>query len=412
MLRRLYRIATQVGPGIAIAATGVGAADLVTAAIAGARFGNALLWAAALGAIVKYVLNEGVARWQLSTGSTVFEGWIRYLGRWVVYCFLAYLVIWTFSVAGGLIVAAGVAAHSLVPQVPAGVWSVVQAILAYGLVLAGSYGRFEQLMKVLVGTMFVTIVGCTLASGAGRQAWPPGLSLPPDSLAFTLGLIGGVGGSVTMLAYGYWIQEKKWDGPEWLPTARTDLALGYGLTGFFAIGVILLSAQVLFAEQTEISGTQGVIKMAAILGDSLGTLGRWIFLIGFWGAVFSSLLGVFQGVPYLFCDFMFCISGRSAKSRSEYVHPKALHYRLFLTFMTFPPMILLVFSRPLWLVVLYAAVSSVFLPFLASTLLYLNNRTECIGAENRNGVLSNVVLAAAVALFGYLGFVGILRQLG
>ena len=29
-----------------------------------------------------------------------------------------------------------------------------------------------------------------------------------------------------------------------------------------------------------------------------------IFLIGFWGAVFSSLLGVWQSIPYLFVDFI------------------------------------------------------------------------------------------------------------
>lgn len=39
----------HLGPGIVVAATGVGAGDLVATLIAGSRFGYALLWAAVVG---------------------------------------------------------------------------------------------------------------------------------------------------------------------------------------------------------------------------------------------------------------------------------------------------------------------------------------------------------------------------
>src|SRR5690606_20224706 len=64
-----------IGPGIGSAATGVGAGDLVATLIAGSMFGYALLWAAVLGAIVKVALAEGVGRWSLATGRTIFDGW-------------------------------------------------------------------------------------------------------------------------------------------------------------------------------------------------------------------------------------------------------------------------------------------------------------------------------------------------
>ena len=59
----MHSILTQVGPGIAVAATGLGAADLVSVTVAGAKYGNLLVWAVVIGAVVKYVLNEGIARW-------------------------------------------------------------------------------------------------------------------------------------------------------------------------------------------------------------------------------------------------------------------------------------------------------------------------------------------------------------
>jgi hypothetical protein len=72
-----------VGPGIVVAATGVGAGDLVATLIAGSEYAYALLWAVVLGVVVKIALAEAVGRWHLATGSTIFAGW-RSLGVAVV----------------------------------------------------------------------------------------------------------------------------------------------------------------------------------------------------------------------------------------------------------------------------------------------------------------------------------------
>ena len=71
------------GPGLVVAATGIGSGDVVAATVGGARYGVILLWAIAIGAFFKYVLNEGIARWQLATGKTALEGWAEYLPAWV-----------------------------------------------------------------------------------------------------------------------------------------------------------------------------------------------------------------------------------------------------------------------------------------------------------------------------------------
>jgi len=53
-----------VGPGMLVAATGVGGGDLAAATFSGAKLGVAILWAVLLGAFFKKtVLNEGLTRW-------------------------------------------------------------------------------------------------------------------------------------------------------------------------------------------------------------------------------------------------------------------------------------------------------------------------------------------------------------
>ena len=80
--------------------------------LAGADFGTALMWVVAVGAILKLGLNEGVARWQLATDTTLLEGWCRHLGWPIKIYFFLYLVVWGFIVAGGLMSACGVGSAS------------------------------------------------------------------------------------------------------------------------------------------------------------------------------------------------------------------------------------------------------------------------------------------------------------
>ena len=70
-----FSVLKLAGPGLIVAATGIGSGDVVSATVGGARYGVLLLWAIALGAFFKFVLSEGIARWQLATGLTALEGW-------------------------------------------------------------------------------------------------------------------------------------------------------------------------------------------------------------------------------------------------------------------------------------------------------------------------------------------------
>ena len=404
--RGLLRI---VGPGVAVAATGVGAGDMVAAAKAGATFGVPVLWAAALGALLKFVLAEGVARWQLATGTTLVEGWVSSFGRPFQVWFLAYLVLWTLIVSAALMSACGLAAHALLPGLSVTAWGILHALAALGFVWFEGYGSFERVMKVAIGVMFVSILGTAALQAPPLVPTLRGLVLPvvPEgSTLLLLGVIGGVGGTLTLLSYSYWMREKGWHGPAWAPAVRFDLLVGYLLTGVFGVALILVAAVVLHPKGIRIEGSHGVLEMAGILADRFGTAGEKVFLIGFWGAVATSMLGVWQGVPYLFADYLRELRGR----HGEEISTRGRTYRGYLLFLSLPPMGLLAFGKPVWIVVIYAAVGSLFMPVLAATLLVLNNRRG--HGELRNGWLANAVLVLCVALFAYLTVQELLSRFG
>src|SRR5699024_4101127 len=84
-----------IGPGLVVAATGVGAADTVATLAAGSQFGYGLLRALIAGVHLKLVLVEGAGRFSLAAGKTIFEGW-RSLGRWTTWYFGPYIISWGF----------------------------------------------------------------------------------------------------------------------------------------------------------------------------------------------------------------------------------------------------------------------------------------------------------------------------
>lgn len=395
-----------IGPGLAIAATGVGAGDLMAALIAGAEHGTPLLWVIALGAALKFAMNEGLARWQLATGTPLLEGWFRHLGPALRIYFTVYLVVWGFIVAGGLMSACGVAAHALVPQIPIAGWAVVHSLVAAALVLSGRYGLFETVMKSLIGLMVVTLLGSVALLGVDLVAAARGLfvpTLPSGSAPSALALMGGVGGSVTLLSYGYWIREKNWKGIERLGDVRVDLAVGYALTALFGIAMLLLATTVLGGGEGLPGGSRGLVACADAIGvaagdrfgDAAGSAVRTVFLVGVWAAILTSTIGVWQGVPYLFAD-------TAQAWRGEFDTPvdtRGRAYRLALVYLAVPPMLLLTLDRPVWVIQLYTVTGALFMPLLAASLLWMNGRAHWLGAA-RNGRWSQLALGLALIAFG------------
>ncbi len=404
---RFTGLLRTVGPGLAIAATGVGAGDLLAAMFAGADFGMALVWVVVVGAALKFGLNEGVARWQLATGTTLLEGWCRHLGWPLKGYFLVYLVVWSFIVAAGLMSACGVAAHALVPALSITAWGIIHSLVALALVAGGRYGLFETVMKVFVGLMTMTLLISVVLVGPDVGAFLRGLvpSLPSGSAAATLSLMGGVGGSVTLLAYGYWIREKGWSGSAAIGTVRMDLAVGYLLTGLFGVAMLVLAAAVLSGGEGMPAGSEGLVACgdairqatAARLDPAVGNSAALIFLVGVWGAVFTSTLGVWNGVPYLFADFVNALRGRFDVA----VDTAGTAYRGYLLYLALPPMALLFLGRPLWIIKVYTLTGGLFMPLLAGSLLWLNSRRVQVG-ELQNRAAATATLVLSLVLFGVI----------
>ncbi|QQE53384.1 divalent metal ion transporter [Corynebacterium striatum] len=390
-----------IGPGLVAAATGVGSGDLVATLIAGQKYGFALLWACIAGTIMKIVLVEGVGRYTLATGNTMFHGWSS-LGKWTSWYFAPYIIIWGFVYGAAAMSATGMALHALIPQVPLVAWAVISGLIGFGLTWAGQYRMFEKTIAVLVGIMFLTVVGiaCLSLSNIGEILKGLVPTLPEGSFVYVLSLAGGVGGTITLAAYGYWLHEKGWDSPPWMRVMRLDNTVAYVVTGIFVAAMLIIGGDLLYSANIAVSkGDKGLIDLADVLRDRYGSFMAPVFLIGFWAAALSSVLGVWNGVSMMFADYV----GHIKKLPQE--HPDTQmggkYYRWFVLWLTFPPMLLLFLGKPTALVIAYGVLGAFFMPFLGLTLLILLN-TRHTPREWRNGWFVNTLMAIISAAFVYI----------
>jgi Mn2+/Fe2+ NRAMP family transporter len=422
----IWTAVRSVSLGLLVAAAGIGGSDVSLAALTGSQFGLTLLWAIVAGAFIKFTLNEGVARWQVATQQTFLEGACARLGPIARIVFLLYLLPWTFAVGASLMTAcAAVSLAAITPDHTGGgtgssessAWLRVllglgHSIVAAVLVLTGGYALFKRVMGVLTIAMVVLVVIAAALTRPDLGAvfgaiFVPRLPLEdPKGLQWTLAMFGGIGGTVTMLAYGYWMREERQAAGTGQPPPRAnayriDLAIAYCVTAAFGIALTIVSADV----PVHPSGGNLFQAVASRLTETIGPAAGWVYLAGAWCAVWACMLGVWQFIPLLFADFV--SFGRGAAHRSPPATApeqapdttdlsRTRAYRAYLLGLATLP------ALGVWLdfaVVqrAFGIMGSMFIPLVALALLLMNTRRAWVG-QRVNGTLTNVLLVIILVI--------------
>jgi hypothetical protein len=179
------------------------------------------------------------------------------------------------------------------------------------------------------------------------------------------------------------------------------------------MSIMIVAAEAFHVAGIGITNAQAVTKMAATLGARIGPLGFYAYAIGFWATVFASLLGIWQSIPYLFADYYGLMRKYPRARREALTKITSTPYRVALGLMTLIPVAFAFLDQPLFLIRTFTIVGSLFIPFVAATLLYLNNvRIPAASGVPRNSLFVNAVLILALIVFAMVGAaeVGLLRN--
>src|SRR5690606_39184976 len=151
----------------------------------------------------------------------------------------------------------------------------IMGLLGFAMVWFGKYSFFEKVTAVLVGIMFITVVGLAFIAVPNIPEMLKGLipMIPEGGVVYTLALAGGVGGTITLAAYGYWLREKGWYTPKWMRVMRIDNTMAYVMTGIFVLAMLVVGAEVVRAAGVTISGgDKGLLELGDVLKAEYGTV--------------------------------------------------------------------------------------------------------------------------------------------
>ncbi|MGO4104610.1 Nramp family divalent metal transporter [Leifsonia sp. YAF41] len=394
---RLRRILGVAGPGFIVAAAGVGAGDLIASLNAGASFGLTLAWAVVVGCFIKFIVTECIGRWSLATGISPLRGFHQ-LSKIFTGYFGVYSIILGFFYGAAIAGALGLTVHAMFPAVDIKVGAIVAVLSGLGILWIGKYASFEKIMAFFVAVMFFSIVGAAILTKPDLSILLSGLTprVPVDGTFYVLGVMGGVGMSIGLLSYGYWLRDRGWNGPGWIKTMRLDLVIGYGMTFIFMFAMMIVGAAFLQGSGTEVGGLSDLNSLADPFAEQFGEPAKWLLLIGMFSAVYSSLIGGYNALANVFND-IFNIVRKTDQERDEGA-ARSVPFRAYILWMCIPPLSMLFLDKPVTLVLIYAALGALLMPVLIGGLLWLMNSNR-IDKKYRNGLVMNSALVIGLAMF-------------
>jgi Mn2+/Fe2+ NRAMP family transporter len=366
----------QLGPGIVVAATAIGASHIVMSPVAGARFGFDLLWVILFAHLLKYHAFEFAPRFTMARGQSLLEGYAQVPGprNWPLYIFLLGTVLQGVAVLSGVISVAAAVLYSWVGAFSLGAWSVVLATFIVVLLWTGKYEGLDFLNKIM---MLVLIVGALIAFVA---APPPATELkrlfvpviPADSILLLAALLGWMPTGLDVAVWhSLWAIEKERTWKRYAEgepkemrarmfrTALIDMRTGYLVS--FVLGVVFLCLGAVLLQP------RGLVPQGPAVAESLSEifttiLGPWmapVFYIAAFFAMFSTAYNCMDGFPRAFAETMRVLVPR--RFASEISKTKAYWgflffvYVLAVGFMTVLP-------EPVFLVTAAGALSLLFAP--------------------------------------------------
>ncbi len=355
----------MIGPGLVMAGLAIGSGELILWPWITSIVGAQLLWAAAIGIFLQLWINIEVGRWAIVTGESPFTGMIRVI-KIIVYLWVFLIVVGKFL--PGWARETGIALRDLIfgpgHSSPPWLWTAL-VFAAIAAILFGPrviYTAVERCIMFLIVVIVVGLIYIVWEIGSRElflTMWDGVINVfdfpefPVEVLAadgtvrdeLTFGRFFGAvvfagAGGLGNLYYAYYLREKRIgmgarmptlmsaahahetkemdtgyvypDTPEnrkrfrtWFRYVVADQVMFFWLLGSFTMFLFIFGALAVLHPIGLVPDRGSLVwDLATILEDSMGTSGRYIFLIVGMAALFSTQLGGVDGGSRIFSDLL------------------------------------------------------------------------------------------------------------
>ena len=355
----------MMGPGIVMAGLAIGSGELIMWPWITSIVGAQLLWAAAIGIFLQLWINIEIGRWSIVTGESPFTGMVRVI-KTIVYVWVFMIVVGKFL--PGWARETGIALRDLIfgpgHSSPPWVWTAI-VFAAVAAILFGPKVIYQAVERSIMFLIVVIVVGLiyvvweigskelfmAMWDGVTNVFDFPDFPVPVfaddgsirDELSFSrfFGAVVFAGaGGLGNLYYAYYLREKgigmgarmptlmsaahKHETKEmdtgylypeteenqkrfrdWFRYVVTDQVLFFWLLGSFTMFLFIFGALAVLHPIGLVPDRGSLVwDLASILEESMGTSGRYLFLVVGMAALFSTQLGGVDGGSRIFSDLL------------------------------------------------------------------------------------------------------------
>jgi Mn2+/Fe2+ NRAMP family transporter len=303
----MSKLFARVGPGMMVAAVGVGVSHLVQSTRAGADFGLSLVWLVILIVVLKYPAFRFAVDYSTATGRSLVTGYSRISKVALTWLGLAFVVDMFIAPAAVSLVTAGLIISIFDIPYSAPVIAVGLMILTALILLNGHYMKAERIVKIMViAFSILTLVALFISLpllGSENRAVFADLTFDRSLLLFVIAVTGWMPMPLSGAIFqSKWICEKRRAvGSEGFnySQALTDLRIGYGLTLVLAICFVVMGTAVLF-ETDRIAPQNPGAFATELLSIFTTVFGKWMYPIisvAALAVMWSTLVALMDAVP-------------------------------------------------------------------------------------------------------------------
>lgn len=398
----------NIGPGALVAAAFIGPGTVTTCSKSGASSGYTLLWAMLFSTVATIIFQEMAARLGIVTQKGLGENIREKITNPILKGLAVAIVIVAIFVGNtayetGNLTGGAMGLATIFPDVNLMVFKALLAVLAFSLLIMGSYKKIEKFLTTLVLLMSFTFIGTAIASKPDLGAIIKGLFTPNAGENDWMTVVGLIG--TTVVPYNLFLHAssagERWKNKEDIKNARIDTMISIGLGGIVSMCIIIAAAA--NCQGTEI--TNGA-DMAIALEPLVGTWAKYFIGFGLFAAGCSTTITAPLAAA-------FATTGILGMKRDM----KSWKFKaVWITVMTGGFLLsILGASSPTELILVAQAANAIILPVMAFFLIFCMN-DEKLG-EYKNNIINNILgvvilgVTLAICIRNMTSFVNSLQSL-
>lgn len=298
----------KIGPAFFVTAAFIGPGTIITASMAGANYGLSLVWALLFAMVATLILQEMAARLgivsQQGLGENIRQAITQpFIKTCVITLVVSAIVVGNGAYQSGNISGASLGLVSIAGQfgwtVPFAnkIFPIIVGLIAFMLLITGSYRVIERALIALVGLMSVAFIITFFLS---QPQWHElmtsfmALELPSGATLTVIALIG-----TTVVPYNLFLHtstaSQKWQSTEDISTARKDLLVSIPLGALISVAVLSTAASAFFGKQISLQSAADIAPaLQPLFGESASIfLGFGLFAAGISSAITAPLAAAF-----------------------------------------------------------------------------------------------------------------------